>query len=187
MPPETTGKETLASRVGERLRARRSDLGRTLSDVAGDAGVSVSYLSAVEHGASVPSLPVLARIVHALGLPLAEVLREEGQNRVRRDRLTLDGAGARWVSHEDLQLDVTFLVARPGDRGECPVPVAGEDVFVYVHAGALRVTVDGDEHVLRTGDALDAFEPGAVSWAAEDEPVASVWAAGVPRERSAPD
>jgi transcriptional regulator with XRE-family HTH domain len=187
MPPQTTGKETLAARVGERLRTRRTELGRTLSDVAGDAAVSVSYLSAVEHGASVPSLPVLARIVHALGLALAEVLREEGQNRVRRDRLALDGSGSRWVSHEDLQLDVAFLVAAPGERGDCPVPVAGEDVFVYVHAGALRVTVDGEEHLLRAGDALDAFEPGAVSWACEDEPVASVWAAGVPRERSAPD
>jgi transcriptional regulator with XRE-family HTH domain len=187
MPPQTTGKETLAARVGERLRARRADLGRTLSAVAGEAGVSVSYLSAVEHGASVPSLPVLARVVHALGLPLAEVLRDEGQNRVRRDRLAIADAGARWVSHEDLQLDVAFLVARPGEGGDCPVPVAGEDVFVYVHAGALRVTVDGEEHLLRAGDALDAFEPGAVSWAAEDGPVAGVWAAGVPRGRSAPD
>ena len=125
MPPQTTGKETLAARVGERLRTRRTELGRTLSDVAGDADVSVSYLSAVEHGASVPSLAVLARVVHALGLPLAEVLREEGQNRVRRDRLTLDGSGSRWVSHEDLQLDVAFLAAQPGERGDCPVPVAG--------------------------------------------------------------
>lgn len=130
MAPETTGKQTLAARVGERLRARRTELSRTLSDVAGDASVSVSYLSAVEHGASVPSLPVLARIVHALGLPLAEVLRDEGQNRVRRDRLSADEDGARWVSHPDLQLDVAFLHARPGDRGACPVPVAGEDVFV---------------------------------------------------------
>jgi transcriptional regulator with XRE-family HTH domain len=187
MPPQTSGKETLAARVGERLRARRAESGRTLSDVAGDAAVSVSYLSAVEHGASVPSLPVLARIVHALGLPLAAVLRDEGQNRVRRDRLTLADGGARWVSHPDLQLDIAFLHAERSERGECPVPVAGEDVFVYVHAGTLRVTVDGEEDVLRTGDALDAFEPGAVAWATEDEPVASVWAAGVPRERSAPD
>ena len=74
---------SLAARVGARLRKRRSELGRTLAEVAGEADVSVSYLSAVEHGGSVPSLPVLARITHALDVPIADVLRGEDEMRLK--------------------------------------------------------------------------------------------------------
>lgn len=171
---------TLAARVGARLRKRRTETGRTLAEVARAADVSVSYLSAVEHGANVPSLPVLARIVHALGVPIAEVLRGEDEMRLRRSRLEPDTVGARVVSHPDLQLDVAFLVAEAGEGGACPLALEQSDVFVYLRSGCLEVTVDGETWELRSGDALDAAAPATVSWRALERCV-SVWAAGVPR------
>ncbi|MBX5441109.1 MAG: helix-turn-helix domain-containing protein [Solirubrobacteraceae bacterium] len=171
---------TLAARVGARLRKRRTETGRTLAEVAREAEVSVSYLSAVEHGANVPSLPVLARIVHALGVRIADVLRGEDEMRVQRSRLDPDARGAAVVSHPDLQLDVAFLVAEAGDAGDCPLPLDEADVFVFLRSGCLEVTVDGESWELRSGDALDAAAPEAVSWRAL-EPSVSVWAAGIPR------
>jgi hypothetical protein len=44
----------------------------------------------------------------------------------------------------------------------------------------MEVSVDGESWELRTGDALDAAAPDAVTWRAL-EPSASVWAAGVAR------
>ena len=178
--PETDHARTLAARVGARLRKRRTDSGRTLAEVARAAEVSVSYLSAVEKGGNVPSLPVLARITHALGVPIADVLRGEDEMRLRRSRLDEAARGTEVVSHPDLQLRVAFAVTEAGEAGDCPLALEQADVFVYVRSGCLDVAVDGESWQLRSGDALDAAAPAVVTWRAVERSV-SVWAAGVPR------
>ncbi|MGH3062274.1 MAG: helix-turn-helix domain-containing protein, partial [Gaiellaceae bacterium] len=65
--------------MGERLRERRRALGLTLKEAAREAAISTSYLSSIEIGRSVPSLPILARVVGVLGLSLNEVLSNVGK------------------------------------------------------------------------------------------------------------
>lgn len=168
---------SLAARVGQRLRQRRKALGRTLADVAGSAGVSLSYLSAVENGTNQASLPVLARIVHALNLTIADVLHAEGQNRIRPGTLG-DDRGETTLSHPTLQLSVVSVTSDVDDEGACPVPCGTHDVFVYVLAGGLALIVDGDQYELRTGDSLDARAPGSITWRATGSPVTTaIWTA----------
>lgn len=181
---ETEQEQTLAARVGARLRKRRTDTGRTLSEVARAADVSVSYLSAVEHGGSVPSLPVLARITHALGVGIADVLRGEDEMRLRRSRLDETTPGVQIVSHPDLQLDVAFLVAEPDQAGASPIGMPDGDIFVFLRSGRMEVSVDGETWELRSGDALDAATPDTVSWRALEHS-SSVWAAGIARRGAA--
>ena len=182
-----SGGEALARRLGARLRERRLALGRTLADVAGEAAVSVSYLSALEKGANMPSLPVLARLVHALRLTLHELLREEDRLHVRSGDLVADGGGARDLDHPDLRLRVASLVSEPGERGDAPVPVPGATVFVFVERGALVVEVDGAPYALGAGDALDAVDVGDIRWESLGEtPTLSVWGASRARSRAAP-
>ena len=45
---------------------------KRLVDVAGEAGISTSYLSMIEHGL-VPPVPVQTRIASALALPVEEL------------------------------------------------------------------------------------------------------------------
>ncbi|UMG94369.1 helix-turn-helix domain-containing protein [Nocardioides sp. TF02-7] len=59
--------------AGETLREERHARGRTLSDVAERAGISVQYLSEVERGRKEPSSEVLSAVAGALGLRLAEL------------------------------------------------------------------------------------------------------------------
>jgi transcriptional regulator with XRE-family HTH domain len=173
----------LAVRLGGRLRTRRQALGRTLADVAREAELSTSYLSAVEKGASMPSLPVLARLVHALRLTLHELLQDEDRMRVRTGELT-EQAGVSELGHDDLRLRVASLVAAPGDSGPAPVPVAGATVFVFVERGALLVEVDGTPHALGQGDALDAVDVHDIRWESLGElPAVSVWGASRARAR----
>jgi len=73
--------ETINGLLGTRIRERRHELGRKLHQVAAAAGVSTSYLSAIENGGSVPSLLVLAQLSHALELSLAEMLRTSASER----------------------------------------------------------------------------------------------------------
>jgi transcriptional regulator with XRE-family HTH domain len=59
--------------VGRELREERRTAGRTLADVAGDAGVSTQYLSEVERGLKEPSSEVLGAVAGALGLRLVDL------------------------------------------------------------------------------------------------------------------
>lgn len=59
--------------VGRELREERHTAGRTLADVARDAGVSTQYLSEVERGLKEPSSEVLGAVAGALGLRLVDL------------------------------------------------------------------------------------------------------------------
>ena len=59
----------LRREVGDVLRTRRQDLGRTLRDVSAQASVSLGYLSEVERGEKEASSELLASICAALELP----------------------------------------------------------------------------------------------------------------------
>ena len=52
--------------VGQELRDERQDVGRTLADVAEEAGVSTQYLSEIERGRREPSSEVLQAVAGAL-------------------------------------------------------------------------------------------------------------------------
>lgn len=168
--------DALARRLGSRLRERRVALGRTLADIAGEAELSTSYLSAIEHGTNVPSLPVLARLVHALRLTLHELLKTEDRLDVRTGEIVGDSPGALDVNHPALRLKVASLLSEPGGRGPAPLPVAGAAVFVFVERGALVLEVDGAPYALGQGDALDAVDVGDIRWESLGEvPTVSVW------------
>lgn len=60
--------------IGDELRKRRQDQGRTLREVSAAAAVSLGYLSEVERGQKEASSEMLAAICGALEVPLSDVL-----------------------------------------------------------------------------------------------------------------
>ena len=60
--------------IGEVLRDERHTQQRTLADVAGDAAVSLAYLSEIERGRKEISSDLLAAVGDALDLSLVEIL-----------------------------------------------------------------------------------------------------------------
>ena len=81
----TKGGEIVVLRqiVGDELRRRRMDQGRTLRDVSTSARVSLGYLSEVERGQKEASSELLAAICGALEVPLSEVMRSVSDNAAR--------------------------------------------------------------------------------------------------------
>ena len=55
-------------RIGPTIRELRQQQRRSLSDLAARTGISVSYLSRLEKGRSVPSFTLLSRLGHELGV-----------------------------------------------------------------------------------------------------------------------
>ena len=66
--------------LGDVLRERRRDQGRTLREVSSTARVSLGYLSEVERGQKEASSELLGSICEALDLPMSAVLREVSDN-----------------------------------------------------------------------------------------------------------
>jgi transcriptional regulator with XRE-family HTH domain len=71
-PDETVA--GLLQQIGRRLRARRSALGRTVKEVALDAGLSLPYVANLENGRGNPTLDTLHRLATTLEVPLSELL-----------------------------------------------------------------------------------------------------------------
>ena len=59
--------------LGAVLRGRRVALGRTLSEVAAEAGLSPAHLSEVERGRKEVSIERLLAVAHALGVRPADI------------------------------------------------------------------------------------------------------------------
>ena len=97
----------LRQAVGEALRRRRLDQGRTLREVAAAAGVSLTYLSEVERGRKEASSEVLEAVCAALHLALAELFFEVAE--------TLALA-------EAVPVPVIGFVPQPGGPRAAPVP-----------------------------------------------------------------
>ena len=62
--------------LGDVLRERRREQGRTLREVSASARVSLGYLSEVERGQKEASSELLASICAALDVPLSEILSD---------------------------------------------------------------------------------------------------------------
>ena len=62
--------------LGEVLRGRRVDQGRTLRQLCAQARVSLGYMSEIERGQKEASSELLAAICTALDVPLSEILSE---------------------------------------------------------------------------------------------------------------
>ena len=62
--------------LGEVLRARRLEQGRSLRDLCSDASISLGYMSEIERGRKEASSELLSSICAALDAPLSEILSE---------------------------------------------------------------------------------------------------------------
>ena len=62
--------------LGEVLRSRRMEQGRTLRQLCASARVSLGYMSEIERGQKEASSELLAAICAALDVPLSEILSE---------------------------------------------------------------------------------------------------------------
>ncbi len=80
--------------LGDVLRRRRQDQGRTLREVSAAARVSLGYLSEVERGQKEASSELLIAICTALEVALSEVLREVSSSIAMTEMLESVSAGA---------------------------------------------------------------------------------------------
>lgn len=164
--PET-GSVVNAVRLGTRLRLARQMRGLTLKALAFAVSCSESLLSKIENGKASPSLPMLHRLVEALGTNIGWIFED-----VDDDEGIVFRAGTRpLITLDPLRRGEGISLERvipysPGHLLQCnihhiekdgesagPIQHAGEEVG-YVLAGRIELIVDGISHRLSVGDAF---------------------------------
>lgn len=151
--------------VAERLRRLRRNAGMSLEDLAERSGVSRAMLSQIETLKTNPTIAVLWKISHGLGVSFAELLGTE----TFAPAVRLSRAGeARFIYSADRKFRSRPLLSNvPGHKVElyelelAPHAVEQADPHptgsfeqILVTAGTLRVSLDGESYDLGTGDAL---------------------------------
>jgi DNA-binding transcriptional MerR regulator/quercetin dioxygenase-like cupin family protein len=157
VPGSTVGER----RQGELLRALRVQRGLTLKQASVSAGLSVSFISSVERGASGASITALQRLTATYGATMLDLFaRDRAPTRVVRpaDRPALDltGSGVRieQLSSGDAQMEPQLFALAPGASSEGVYAHTGEE-FMFVLDGRLEVWLGDDEHyLLDAGDSL---------------------------------
>ena len=148
---------------GRPLRRLRLARGLTLRQASARTGLSVSFISALEHGVSGASVATLQRLTSAYGTTVNELFGAPGGGRERlvkaeaRPVLRLGDASVRieQLSRVAGQLEPQLFVLAPGATSDGSYAHAGEE-FLYLLSGALTVWVgDGETYRLTgEGDAL---------------------------------
>jgi transcriptional regulator with XRE-family HTH domain len=94
--------------IGMRIRARRTDLDRSVQDVATAADLSVPYISNLENGRGNPTLNALTTIAKALRIPLHELVRDDVTEAALEAKLSLVYRQLRSIESRvaDVALDV---------------------------------------------------------------------------------
>ena len=150
--------------VGNEIKRLRKLRGRTLEQLASQAGVSAGLLSQVERGQGNPSFNTLVQVAHALGIPVARLMAGEQLSspvvrRSERRRLNL-GANDHLVLMElltsrlDSALEAIRIVAEPGYSTEDTPFVHDGEEFGIVLEGTHAVNVGGVHYVLQAGDSI---------------------------------
>ncbi|MEV4538125.1 XRE family transcriptional regulator [Asanoa sp. NPDC049518] len=150
--------------LGRRLREVRRRRGLTLDALAASCAVSRSMLSQVERGSRVPTVLVLDRIATGLGTSIARLLRNESEAGVvvvRRDEQSVVRDGPRWerrvLSPVLPGVEFEFMRTTIGphvDAGLFLPHGPGSREYLAVESGTLRLSLDGDQVELCSGDSI---------------------------------
>jgi transcriptional regulator with XRE-family HTH domain len=150
--------------VGANLRRLRSRRGLSLERLARRAGVSRAMLSQTELGQSAPTINLLWKVARALDVNFAALVASSSEPTpvllpAREGKLLTNQEGtfsSRALFSPGERRRAEFYELRVKARGEeiaHPHP-AGTVENLVVASGIVTVDVDGAEHRLETGDAL---------------------------------
>jgi len=146
---------------GKRIKKRRQELGMSLRELAGKAGLTASFLSQVERDLTSPSIESLRKISQALDVPTLYFLLESDQPKpvVRhseRRKITLPSDISYELLTPDVNRKMEMLLAELDSReGEIPLThYHHTEEFIFALSGKPEIRVDCETYELEKGDAI---------------------------------
>ncbi len=197
-PPACRDKTESAERwparlVGGRLREARQGRDMTQDDVAREAGLTKSFVSAVERGETSPSIGSLYRLCEVLGVSIAELFETVAtpeSNVVRRADVRGISFGGEGVENHVLSPRaerraqvIETHVTPGGSPGPEPWSHSGDLVIATVLEGRLEFRFEDHTTVLEAGDTISYSPADPHSWGnpSDDDPAVALFF-GMPAE-----
>lgn len=163
--------EKLELSIGRKLKDLRAAKGVTLAGLAELAGVTKGYLSKIENGKNLPPIETLAKISAALDADIAYFFGRDpgGDNQDERISIVKAHERKRVVrGASSFGYDYEAVAYRKKNKSFEPFVFSfpeqvepnmphfsheGEEML-YILEGTVSMTLDGEEHILSTGDCL---------------------------------
>lgn len=166
--------DELTGHIGKRIKSLRKERGLTLQILSERSLVTKGLLSKIENSRTIPSLPVLLKIIKGLELTAKDFFDNlailNGKNYIhckyenyqalqKEDRPGFDYKFILSQSILSSMLEVVLLTVNPGAKSQ-PTQTDGFE-FKYILSGKCHYYVDGEEILLEEGDSIyfDASKP----------------------------
>lgn len=154
--------------IGKRIKEIRKNNNFTISEIATQAGVTAGLISRVENGRTIPSLPVLLKIINSLDVEVTDffsgmpqingaqfiVTRKEENNFIEKEDDAV-GFSYSYIFGKQLSslgFEAVLLEVHPNSQREKVVTDAYE--LKYLLSGECSYIIDETEVVLKEGDAI---------------------------------
>lgn len=165
------------------MRKRRRQMGLTLQEMCGRAGLSVGYLSQLERDKAVPTLATLAQIAQAMDVSVDFFVSTHKptdalSRAVGRPQFSLAGSS---IVYEAISADYpgsemsSYILKVPPHYASETVSHDGEEIIVILE-GAIEMTLGGETFMMRHGDSMHYDGKTEHSWAnLADIPARVLW------------
>lgn len=157
--PEAKKSNSLKRSLGALLRARRKEMGMTLTELAEKAELSAAFISQAERGKATPSIVSLINIAKSLGTDINYFITPpEPTTLVKRadNPQYLDIGSPVTYSRLDSnirnqRMNILMMTIPPGTSLPVVHRDEGEDFF-YILEGEIQQIIGGDVFTLKKGD-----------------------------------
>ena len=182
--------QAFLARLGERVRAWRTEHGMTRKQLSVASGVSERYLAQLEAGQGNMSVLLLRKVARAMGVSVERLVREDNGEQRPIALLGLRGAGKSTLGAKLAQsLNLPFVELDREVEKEAGAPLGevfamyGQDAFRRFERRALeRVLGEHPQAVIATGGSL-VTDPGTYELLLER--CRSIWLKAAPQEHMA--
>lgn len=160
--------EDILFQISNKLKEVRKGKGKTLQEIADDAGVTKSLVSQIENSRAIPSLPVMIGLIQALDIDLniffKDIIAKTPGNSVlvrkKEDYQPFTKENAKGYFYQrifskqfkDNHIDVVLLRLEKDARR--PMVRTNAFEFKYVLSGSVEYTVGKNKYVLNQGDSM---------------------------------
>jgi len=154
--------------IGKRIKEIRKEGNNTISDIAQKAGVTGGLISRIENGRTIPSLPVLLKIITSLDVEVTEFFngmpQVNGSNFIvsRKQENTIIEKEDEAVGFEytyifgkqvsSLGFEMVLLEVMPNSKRDKVTTDAFE--FKYILSGECSYVIGEEEVLLKEGDSI---------------------------------
>lgn len=135
------------------LRTVRRQRGLTLETLAGQTGLTKSYLSKIERGQATPSIAAAMKVARALDVDVAQLFSDQAAADTIAVERAGDGGRYRALATTLLGKSMSPFMLHPATGAAAdPHPQHAGQEFVFVHAGTVEFEYGEQTWELSTGD-----------------------------------